>query len=100
VVESLDALEDTWSIAVDRDLYRYSWAAVHRARAAETTYPRLRRILGPDRFRRFVVARLESKLVAEQRRARAGLTPSVPTQLPADRVAAVLDELVAVPQPR
>jgi GT2 family glycosyltransferase len=96
VVESLDALESTWGIAVDRDMYRYSWAAAHRARAAETTYPRLRRVLGADRFRRSVVSRLESRVVAEQTRARAGLDASAPEPLPPERIAEVLDGL-AVP---
>lgn len=99
VVESLDALESTWEVAVDRDMYRFSWAAAHRARAAETTYPRLRRILGPDRFRRLVVGRLESKVVAEQERARAGVTPSTPTPLPAERVTEVLDALTVPVEP-
>ena len=42
VVESLDAFEETWGVTLDRQMYRYRWAAGHRLRAAETTYPRRR----------------------------------------------------------
>jgi GT2 family glycosyltransferase len=94
VVESMDAFEETWGVSLDRDETRYAWTAKHRARAAETTYPRMRRVLGKERFRRFVVARLESRVVDEQLRARANLTPRVPRDLPPDRVARVLEALV------
>lgn len=94
VVESLDAFESTWRVSLDRDETRYAWAAKHRARAAETTHPRLRRFLGKQRFRRWVVTRLEEKVVAEQFRARGELTPALPRELPPDRVAQVLENLI------
>jgi hypothetical protein len=94
VVESLDAFEATWGVSLDRDQMRYAWTAKHRARAAETTYPRLRRLLGKERFRRFVVARLEERVVAQQLRARGELAPSAPQAPPRERVERVLDGLV------
>ena len=94
VVESMDAFEATWGVSLDRDETRYAWTAKHRARAAETTYPRLRRILGKDRFRRWVVGRLEQRVVDEQVRARGNLTPSVPRALPRDDVDRVLRGLI------
>ena len=94
VVESLDAFESTWAVSLDRDDIRYAWAAEHRLRGAETTYPRLRRILGKDRFRRFVVARLEEKVLSEQLRARAAIVPALPNALGRDRVVRVLEDLV------
>ena len=95
VVESLDAFEETWAVALDRDLFRYSWAANHRVRAAETTYPRLRRVLGKKRFRSWVVDRLERKVVNEQLEARGVVTSAVPNELPrqgVDRAIAALIE--------
>jgi hypothetical protein len=97
VVESLDALEEAWGITVDRELYRYSWAAKHRARAAETTFPRRRRILGEKRFARWVVDRLEREVLAEQLALREGLTPSVPRPLPREDADRVIDELLLAP---
>jgi len=94
VVESLDAFESTWGVALDRDEIRYAWAAEHRLRGAETTYPRLRRILGKERFRRFVVARLERRVASEQLRARAGIVPAVPKPLARDLVERALENLV------
>jgi GT2 family glycosyltransferase len=95
VVESLDAFEETWGVTLDRDMYRYAWAAKHRARGAETTYPRLRRILGKERFRKWVVARVERKVVAEQLRLRGTTTPSIPSALPREAVDRTIAELVA-----
>lgn len=94
VVESMDAFESTWGVSLERDRIRYDWAARHRARAAATTYPRARRILGEERFRRFVVARLEARVVEEQLRARSGLTSSVPRDLPQERVEPILESLI------
>ena len=68
VVESLDAFEGTWGVTLDRDMYRHSWAAAHRTRAAETAYPRRRRLLGKERFQRWVVDPREREIVAEQAR--------------------------------
>ena len=50
VVESMDAFEATWGVSLDRADTRYAWTAKHRVRAAETTYPRLRRLLGKERI--------------------------------------------------
>lgn len=94
VVESLDAFEETWGATLDRDMYRYAWAAKHRLRAAETTYPRLRRILGKERFRRWVVARVERRVVDEQLRLRGSLTPSAPRELPGEDVDRAIAELI------
>jgi GT2 family glycosyltransferase len=94
VVESLDAFESTWGVSLDRDEIRYAWAAEHRLRGAETTYPRLRRILGKERFRRFVVARLERRVLTDQLRARAAIVPAVPKALALDRVERALENLV------
>jgi glycosyltransferase involved in cell wall biosynthesis len=94
VVESLDAFESTWGVSLDRDEIRYAWAAKHRLRGAETTYPRLHRLLGKERFRRFVVARVEAKVLSEQLRARAALVPTLPKALARDRVERALDDLV------
>lgn len=93
VVESLDALEAAWGLKVDRDLYRYAWTAEHRVRAAETTHPRLRRVLGKERFRRWVVARLESAVVSEQLALRGAMTPSVPRELPRADATRVIEGL-------
>jgi len=93
VVESLDAFESTWNVNLDRHLYRFSWAAKHRLRAAETTYPRRRRLLGKERFRRWVVSRLEERVVSEQTRAREGLGPAVPPAPSRDRVDEVVSSL-------
>ena len=54
--------------------------------AAETTYPRLRRVLGKDRFRSWVVDRLELKVVNEQLEARGVVTSAVPQELPREAV--------------
>jgi len=94
VVESLDAFEGTWGVELDRDMFRNRWTAGHRTRAAETTYPRRRRILGKKLFRRLVVERLASQVVREQDAARAGLAPSVPADLDRARVAEVLERLL------
>jgi GT2 family glycosyltransferase len=94
VVESMDAFEATWGVSLDRDATRYAWTAKHRARAAETTYPRLRRVLGKERFRRWVVARIERKVVDEQLRLRGAMTPSVPNALPREEVTRVTEELL------
>jgi glycosyltransferase involved in cell wall biosynthesis len=94
VVESMDAFEATWGLSLDRDETRYAWTAKHRARAAETTYPRLRRLLGKDRFRRWVVARLEERVVTQELRARGELVPSVPADLPRERVEQTIGDLV------
>jgi GT2 family glycosyltransferase len=97
VVESLDAFEAAWGVSLDRDMYRYSWAAKHRARAAETTYPRLRRTLGKERFRRWVVSRLERRVVSEQVRARGAMVPSTPRTLPQDDIDRVIASLIEAP---
>ncbi len=94
VVESMDAFESAWGVSLDRDETRYAWTAKHRARGAETTYPRLRRLLGTERFRRFVVARLEERVVAAQMRARVEVTPSTPRPLAPERVKRLVDVLV------
>jgi GT2 family glycosyltransferase len=94
VVESLDAFESTWGVSVDRDMFRYAWAAKHRARAAETTYPRLRRILGKERFRKWVVARLERRVVDEQLRLRGTETPSIPRGLPRTDIDRAIADLI------
>jgi GT2 family glycosyltransferase len=94
VVESLDAFEESWGVTLDRDETRYAWTAKHRARAAETAYPRLRRLLGKRRFRRWVVARLEDRVVGEQLRLRGPLAASVPRVLPAADVELAIDGLL------
>ena len=94
VVASLDALEEAWGVTVDRDAFRYAWAAEFRVRAAETAYPRLRRFLGKQRFRRWVVPRLERRVVREQLRLRGPTTPSIPRELPRTDVDRVIDELI------
>lgn len=88
VVESLDALEAAWGVTVDRELYRHSWAAAHRVRAAATAYPRRRRLFGERRFARWV-AGLEQRILEEQLVLRRDRTPFVPRPVPArdvDRV--------------
>jgi GT2 family glycosyltransferase len=99
VVESLDALEEAWGVTVDREMYRYSWAATHRARAAATTYPRRRKLLGEERFRRMVVDPLERDVVEEQSALRADMAPSVPRDLPREDVDRVIEALLAVHAP-
>jgi GT2 family glycosyltransferase len=94
VVESLDALENGWGVTVDREMYRFSWAAAHRARAAETTYPWRRKVLGKERFRRRVVDPLERRVVAEQLALRNGLEPSLPRDLPPEAVTRVIEGLL------
>jgi GT2 family glycosyltransferase len=94
VVESLDALEEAWGVTVDRHMYRHSWAAAHRVRAAATAYPRRRRLLGEKRFARWV-AGLEKKIVDEELALRGARTPSIPRPLPAVDVERVLDGLLA-----
>jgi GT2 family glycosyltransferase len=97
VVESLDAFEGTWGVRLDREMFRNRWTAGHRLRAAESTYPRRRRILGKERFRRSVVERIEARVVAEQTRLRGELPAAVPAQLDARRVDLVIEELVDAP---
>lgn len=97
VVESLDALEEGWGVTVDREMYRYSWVAAHRTRAAETTYPRRRKLLGAEQFRRRVVDPLEREVVQEQLALRGDMTPSVPRELPREDVERVVDSLLTVP---
>lgn len=97
VVASLDALEEAWGVTVDRRMYRHKWAAAHRVRAAETTFPRRRRLLGRDRFARWVVEPLERRILREQLALRAGLTQSLPHQLPSDAVDRVVEGLLAAP---
>jgi GT2 family glycosyltransferase len=94
VVESLDAFESTWGVELDRDLFRNRWTSNHRLRAAETTYPRRRKLLGKDLFRRLVVERLASQIVGEQQRARSGLVASVPTAPNPARVQLVMEHLL------
>ncbi len=96
VVESLDALEEAWGVTVDRELYRFSWAAAHRVRAAETTYPRKRRLLGREHFARRVVDPLERDVLAEQLALRSDLVPRVPKALPPEDVERVVETLLAV----
>jgi GT2 family glycosyltransferase len=98
VVESLDAFEATWGVELDRNMFRNRWTAGHRLRAAETTYPWRRRILGKERFRRWVVDRREADVVREQDLARSGRVSSVPTALDRERVAQVIGELVGATQ--
>jgi GT2 family glycosyltransferase len=98
VVESLDAFEETWRVELDRNMFRNRWTAAHRLRAAETTYPWRRRILGKERFRRRVVDRREAEVVREQEIARSGRISSVPTALDRERVARVIEELVGATQ--
>jgi GT2 family glycosyltransferase len=97
VVESLDALEASWGVTVDRDTYRFAWAATHRARAAATTYPRRRRLLGKQRLRRWVADPLERSVVDEQLALRGDLPPCRPRDLPQTDVDRVIDFLVAAP---
>ncbi len=99
VVESLDALEEGWGVTVDRQMYRYSWAATHRARAAETTYPRRRRLLGKERFRSWVVDPLERRVLDEQLDLRGEMTSSVPRALPQDDVDRVIESLLVTSEP-
>jgi hypothetical protein len=94
VVESLDALEEAWGVTVDRQMYRYSWAATHRIRAAETTYPRRRRMLGKERFGRWVVDPLERRVLEEQLELRGEMTPSTPRALPQSDVDRVIESLL------
>jgi hypothetical protein len=98
VVESLDAFEETWGVELDRNMFRNRWTAGHRLRAAETTYPWRRRILGKERFRRWVVDRREAEVVREQDLARGGRVSSVPKALDRERVAQVIEELVGATQ--
>lgn len=98
VVESLDAFESTWGVELDRDKFRYRWTANHRLRAAETTYPRRRRVLGKRLFRRLIVERLASQVVSEQERARGALAPSVPTALDRARIDLVIEHLLDATQ--
>ncbi len=93
VVESLDAFEAAWGVTINRDKYRYSWAAAHRVRAAATTYPRRRRLLGKERFQRWVVEPREREVVREQRELRGDRRPSIPRELPRDDVDRVIDDL-------
>lgn len=95
VVESMDAFEATWGVSLDRDDTRYAWTAKHRMRATETTYPRLRRILGKEGFRRWVVARLERKVVSEQLRVRGEIRPVIPKTPPQPAVDRVIGGLIA-----
>jgi GT2 family glycosyltransferase len=95
VVQSLDAFESTWGVELDRDMFRKRWTAGHRLRAAESTYPWRRRILGKERFRRWVVDRLEADVMREQDRARGDRVAAVPRALEPERVASVIDELLA-----
>jgi hypothetical protein len=97
VVESLDALEQAWGVTVDRERYRYSWTAAHRARAAATTYPRRRKLLGKERFRRWVVDSLERRVLDEQLALRGDRRASVPRELPRTDVDRVIEDLLAVP---
>lgn len=97
VVESLDAFERTWGVTLDRQMYRYSWAATHRTRAAETTYPRTRRVLGRERFARWVVGPLERKVVDAQLTLRGDRAPSVPRDLPREEIERVIEGLLVAP---
>jgi GT2 family glycosyltransferase len=94
VVESLDAFESTWDVTLDRDMFRYKWAARHRLRAAETTYPRRRKILGKERFGRWVVDRLAAEVMDEQTRKRGDVHPSAPKALDPERVSHAIAGLV------
>ena len=74
VVESMDAFENTWGVALDRERIRNRWTAVHRSRAVASAYPVQRRLLPERWFRRFVVTPLERSVVEEQLALRAGRT--------------------------
>jgi len=92
VVESLDALEEAWDVTVDREMYRYSWAATHRLRAAASTYPRRRWLVGEKRFRRWV-ERLEQEVLDEQlalRGERPAAVPHAPSSADVERVIGAL----------
>lgn len=97
VVESLDAFESTWGVTLDRDMFRYKWAARHRLRAAESAYPFKRKILRKERFSRWVVDRLEARVMDEQMRARGDIQPSVLNDLERDRITKVIEGLVEAP---
>jgi hypothetical protein len=60
----------------------------------EAAYPRARRVLGEERFRRWYVARLEKKIFREQSRARGDLVQAVPPAPPRKRVDEVIAGLV------
>ena len=76
---------------LDRNMFRNRWTAEHRVRAAETTYPWRRRLLGKERFRRWVVDRCEAEVVASSSLARRGSQLFVPRELPRERVAQVIE---------
>jgi GT2 family glycosyltransferase len=95
VVESLDAFEETWGVVLDRDMFRNRWTAGHRLRAAESTYPWQRKLLGKERFRRWVVERREADVVREQDLLREWRVNYSPTPRVRLRVARVIEHLVA-----
>lgn len=59
-VRSMDAFEQSWGIALDRQRIRYRWIARHRSRAAASVHPRSRRLLGRILFDRLITRRLEA----------------------------------------
>ena len=67
------------------------------ATAAETTYARPRRYLGKERFRSWVVARMERKVVDEQLSLRSVLTASVPRTLQRADIDRAIADLVDAP---
>lgn len=93
VVESMDAFEETWPVALERHRIRYSWTAGHRIRACGTVFPWKRRLLGKLMFRSSVVEPLEREVMDKQLALRAHLKPSIPKPLSAERIATVLDAL-------
>ncbi len=95
VVESLDAFEASWGVALDRERVRFAWTAGHRSKAAGTVYPWKRRFHGEQRFRDSVVAPMEAAIMERQLALRAGLTQSAPRALPAERVAQAIADLMA-----
>ena len=99
VVESMDAFEDTWGVALDRERIRTRWTAMHRSRAVSSAYPMQRRLLPERWFRRLVVSPLEQSVVDEQLALRTGRAPSIPHSLPKARIAEVLNGLVEASEP-
>jgi GT2 family glycosyltransferase len=93
VVESMDAFEDTWNVALDRDRIRIGWTAGHRAQAVSTLYPWKRRLYGRTGFRSAVVEPLEREVMDRQLAARGSLSPRVPHPLPPEQIAKVINSL-------
>lgn len=95
VEASMDAFEENWGVALDREMVRSRWIGWHRSLAGGTMFPWKRKLMTQAMFLRTVVDPMERTVMAKQLPLRAHLTPNVPVALPREGIARVMEALAA-----